>query len=409
MTSEERHEKRYQRRKAAREKKRREMLAQYDDFNVVASTGALIQAHLESRRGVLWKASVARYEANMLKYSGMQSKDLYAGNFKCKGYYFFVIIERGKVREIHSLHYSDRVVRRSACTNALVPILSHNLIYDNGASLKGKGVSFSANRCETHLHEHYRNTGSNDGYIVIVDFKNYFGNIPHDKLFIIIDKYIHDARLNGLAKSFVESSNAYKSAAEKGRGLFIGPEDSQIFAIAFPNAIDHLIKDQWRQRYYNRYMDDSYIIFKTKEEAREYLQLLIAEYEKWGIVVNPRKTQIVKLSHGFTFLKTKYYLTETGKVIKKPDHKAIVRERRKLKKKPDHKAIVRERRKLKKQKHLYDAGEMTLEQVSQSYMSWRGSMKSRNAYRSIHSMDKLFYALFGTTPWKDKKSKKRGK
>ena len=175
--------------------------------------------------------------------------------------------------------------------------------------------------------------------------------------------------------------------------MFIGPEDSQIFAIAFPNAIDHLIKDQWRQRYYNRYMDDSYIIFKTKEEAREYLQLLIAEYEKWGIVVNPRKTQIVKLSHGFTFLKTKYYLTETGKVIKKPDHKAIVRERRKL----------------KKQKHLYDAGEMTLEQVSQSYMSWRGSMKSRNAYRSIHSMDKLFYALFGTTPWKDKKSKKRGK
>ena len=88
MTSEERHEKRYQRRKAAREKKRREMLAQYDDFNVVASTGALIQAHLESRRGVLWKASVIRYDANMLKYSGMQSKDLYAGNFKCKGYYF---------------------------------------------------------------------------------------------------------------------------------------------------------------------------------------------------------------------------------------------------------------------------------------------------------------------------------
>lgn len=393
MTSEERHEKRYQRRKAAREQKRREMLKQYDDFNVVASTGALIQAHLESRRGVLWKASVIRYDANMLKYSGMQSKDLYAGIFKCKGYYFFIIIERGKVREIHSLHYSDRVVRRSACTNALVPILSHNLIYDNGASLKGKGVSFSAKRCETHLHRHYRKMSGNDGYIVIVDFKNYFGNILHDKLFTMIDRYIHDPRLNGLAKSFVYSSNPYKSANDKGRGLFIGPEDSQIFAIAFPNAIDHLIKDQWQQKFYNRYMDDSYIIFKTKEEAREYLHLLTAEYEKWGIVVNPRKTQIVKLSHGFTFLKTKYYLTETGKVIKKPDHKAIVRERRKL----------------KKQKRLYDTGEMTLEQVSQSYMSWRGSMKSRNAYRSIHSMDKLFYALFGITPWKDKKSKKRGK
>ncbi len=387
MTSEERHEARYWRRKTAREQKRREAIAQYDNFDVVASPGALLQAHLESRRGVLWKASVARYEANMLKYSAMQSRELYSGKYQCKGYYSFSIIERGKRRDIHSLHYSDRVLRRSVCTNALVPILSHNLIYDNGASLKGKGVSFSADRCETHLHRYYNETGSNEGYIVVIDFKNYFGNIPHDKLCLHIDRYIKDNKLNALAKSFVHSSNPYKSDADKGRGLYIGPEDSQIFAIAFPNQIDHTIKDQWRHKYYNRYMDDGYDIFRTKEEARYFLKKLFEEYEKWGIIVNPKKTQIIKLSHGFTFLKTKYFLTETGKVIKKPDHSAIVRERRKL----------------KKQKRLYDKGEMTLEQVSQSYMSWRGSMKTRDAYRSIHSMDQLFYSLFGYKPWAIKK------
>ena len=49
---------------------------------------------------------------------------------------------------------------------------------------------------------------------------------------------------------------------------------------------------------------------------------------------------------------------------------------------------------------------MTLEQVVQSYMSWRGSMLQRDAYRSVLSMDQLFFDLFGETPWKKKKKSK---
>ena len=40
----------------------------------------------------------------------------------------------------------------------------------------------------------------------------------------------------------------------------------------------------------------------------------------------------MKISHGFTFLKARFYLTETGKVVRKIYKKSIVRERRKLKK-----------------------------------------------------------------------------
>lgn len=392
MTSFERHEARYQRRKATRERKRREKLKEYDDFSKVADTCALTKSHLEARGGVLWKASVARYDANMLKYSAMQSRNLYNGKYKCQGFYSFCICERGKLRNINSVHYSDRVVRRSACINALVPILSHNLIYDNGASLKGKGVSFSANRCDAQLHRFFRETGSNEGYAILTDFSDYFKNIRHTGLHSIIDRYIRDKRLNALSKSFIAAPYEHKLVETPEKGLFIGPEDSQIYAVAYPNDLDHKIKDQCRYKYYNRYMDDTKNILKTKTEAHEYLNMFIAECDKKGIVINKKKTQIVKLSHGFTYLKTRYILTETGKVIKKPDHKAIVRERRKL----------------KKQKRLYDAGEMTLEQVSQSYMSWRGSLKSRNAYRTILSMDRLFFELFSATPWKTK-SKKRGK
>lgn len=110
-----------------------------------------------------------------------------------------------------------------------------------------------------------------------------------------------------------------------------------------------------------------------------------------GIIPNPKKTQIIKLSRGFTFLKTKFFLTDTGKVIMKPAHDSIVRERRKL----------------KKFKKFHDNGEMTLKQIEQSYMSWRGFILQKNAYNSVCSMDALFYSLFGTRPWRNVKKKRR--
>lgn len=391
MNSKERHEARYQRRKAAREAKRLEQLSRYDDFDRASSPARLLRANWDSRRGTDWKASVARYSMHAYRNSVLQSKALRAEKVSCEGYYNFSVIERGKHRDVHSCHYNERVIRRSMCINALVPILSHNLIYDNGASLKGKGLQFAQNRCEAHLHQFYRMTGGNDGYVILIDFKGYFDNIQHEPLYDILDKQIHDHKLNRLEKMYIAAHDIGKPDSQKGKGLYIGPEDSQILAVSFPNRIDHLIKDQWRLPFAARYNDDSYIFVKTKAEAHEIKQRLFAEYRKIGIIPNPKKTQIIKMRRGFTYLKTIYYLTDTGSVIKKPVHDSIVRERRKL----------------KKFKRLCDEGKMTVEQAAQSYMSYRGSVIHKNAHRSIHNLDRLFYTLFGVRPWK--KPKKRRK
>lgn len=391
MNSEERHQARYERRKAQREWVRREKLAEFDNFERIADVNSLIRANFDSRRGVMWKASVARYNMRFYKNAVKAHYDLMEGKNIHSGYYAFGIIERGKARSIHSLHYSERVIRRSACINSLVPILSSNLIYDNGASLKGKGVKFSADRCETHLHQYFRKHGSNEGYILIIDFKKYFDNIQHEPLFEIIDKSFTDERIRFFAKSCIATTDADKPPEERGKGLYIGPEDSQIYAVAYPNKIDHLIKDQWRIHPYNRYMDDSYIIHESKETLTQIRDALFTEYRKMGIIPNEKKTQIVKLSRGFTFLKSKYFLTDTGKVIRKSDHDSIVRERRKL----------------KKLKRFYDNGEMTIPQIEQSYMSWRGYILQKDAYDSVKSMDALFFDLFHTKTWKNKKNKSK--
>ena len=95
--------------------------------------------------------------------------------------------------------------------------------------------------------------------------------------------------------------------------------------------------------------------------------------------VNENKTHIIKLSHGFTFMQIKYNI-DNGKVIKRPTHSKIVRERKRL----------------KKFKKKYDAGLMTEFNIYNCYKSWRNSiLKDCNAcQRTIYEMDKLYNSLF---------------
>lgn len=97
-----------------------------------------------------------------------------------------------------------------------------------------------------------------------------------------------------------------------------------------------------------------------------------------GIKLNMKKTHIVKLSHGFRFLKARIYLTSTGKVVRKLPKKSIVTERRKLKKL---------RRKL-------DAGTIDFAHIQMQYQSWRSFAIKFDAWHTVQSMDALFEKLY---------------
>ena len=150
-----------------------------------------------------------------------------------------------------------------------------------------------------------------------------------------------------------------------------------------PNRADHYAKEVLRIRGYGRYMDDSCLLHHSIAYLEECLERLEVIYSEYGIVINKKKTKIVDLKHGFTFLKTHFYITETGRIIKKPCRDSITRERRKL----------------KKQAALVASGVLTFDEVLRSYASWRGSMSHRDAYRTVQSMDRLFNGLF-INQWK---------
>lgn len=369
MNSKERHELRYQRRKAKREKKKLELNQQYGDFEKIIDFDVLCDAFKQCKKTVAWKASTQKYEKDLFKNIYITRQKIYNGESISKGFRHFTLRERGKERYIRSVHISERVVQKSVNKNCLLPILSNSLIYDNGASLRNKGVDFHQRRLVTHLNRFYKRHGR-DGYILLLDFSGYFDNILHEPIFLELEKKIFDPKIIDLVKQFIVPFG------EKSLGL--GSETSQILAINYPNFIDHYIKEVLHIKEYARYMDDSYLIHHDKE----YLKYCLSEIEKLcnlvGIKLNKNKTQIIKLTHQFTFLKTKYNLTESGKVLKRVQRPAATRMRRKM----------------KKFKKFYDQGLMTLKDIDCSYQSWRGYLKRKNNYKTLCSLDSLYHDLF---------------
>jgi hypothetical protein len=373
MTGKERREIRRQRRKAAREAQKKEKCPPDDGYARITDPDNLYRAYKQSRRGVSWKESTQRYEMNWLLNIAGTRRELAAGESVQKGFAEFEIRERGKIRHIKSVHIAERIVQKTLCDQVLVPILSRPLIYDNGASLKGKGLHFALRRVIAHLSKYYRRNGrSNRGYVLTTDFSKYFDSIRHDILLGNITKYVRNKRAADLLSSFV-------SVFGGGVSLGLGSQVSQICAAFHPNPLDHAVKERMRIKYYARYMDDLYLIHRD----RAYLKSCLGEIRKicegLGIALNLKKTRITKLSEGFVFLKGKYILLENGKILRRPDKAGIQRERRKI----------------KKFKGLLERGKMNDADIRTAYQSWRNNfMKRFDAYHAVRRMDALYNRLF---------------
>ncbi len=343
-----------------------------DDYEKICDFGNLLKAADACGNGVRWKASVQAFEITKLRQVAKLKKELKNGTYKSKGFHEFTINERGKTRRIQSVHISERCVQKSLCNNVMKPVIIPRLVYDNSASLKGKGTEFAINRLKCHLERHYRKHGRKGG-VLTIDFKNYFASIDHDKLLGLLSEAFPDKRVYDFLSQFV-------TAFDEGLGL--GSEISQISAIYYPSLIDHMAKEKLCIKGYGRYMDDSYLIHEDIDHLRYCLEEIEKACKAQGITINRKRTKITPLTKGFTFLKKRFYIEPNGRVSIRLSRKNITARRRKLK---------------RQKKSLVD-GKITMETISQSYQSWRGYAAKYDSYGTIKSMDKLYYELFGVMP-----------
>ena len=74
----------------------------------------------------------------------------------------FTLNERGKIRNIDAPHITDRLVHKVISNEILLPIYTLHMIYDNGASTKGKGFGFAIKRVKSKLKKWNRKYGLMD-------------------------------------------------------------------------------------------------------------------------------------------------------------------------------------------------------------------------------------------------------
>ena len=341
----------------------------------------------ECTRQSRWKESTQRYLSDMLQKNLELREEILSGQYRVKPTIDFTLNERGHIRQIEAPVVRDRIVQKSLMKHVLTPSLTPYLIYDNYASMKQRGTSFARKRFEVMLHRYIHKYGT-DGYILLIDVKKYFNNIDHDVL-----KRLIAPRLKDQPEDVMQLIHyVIDTSSKTDKGLNLGSECPQIFAIYYLNPVDQFVKVVKGVKYYGRYMDDIFVIGRSKAELRTLLTEIDSKLAELLLEVNNQKTHIVKLRHGFTWLQIKYTVEPTGHITKAMSHNKIVRERRRLK------AFRRQ----------FDLGMMTEAQIWEAYQSWRGSVvRDHNACEhSLRAMDTLYASLFPLHQEQPKRSRR---
>lgn len=389
-------------------------------FERFSSPNALYDASYKVCRNVRWKDSTIMFEENRIEIILDTEEKLKNELYRQLVFSCFSIIERGKPRDIRACHINDRLVQNALCDVILLPELTPKFIYDNCATLQGKGIDFALRRFKYHLQGALRDYGPNDFFGLKVDIKKYFDSIDHASLVKVINNLISDKDVCKLL-TYIINTFAYRPTKDKvynphktyyitkkgayvkykghkfspkhryyeyeEKSLGLGSQTSQLLALLTLNELDHCIKEQLHIKYYGRYMDDLYLLHNDKNHLLECKKRIMTELERIGLRLNENKTAIIKIhpigedkirKQPFKYLKWNFYITSTGHIIQLP-----------FKKKLSH-----QRRKLRKMHKRWLDGKITTEDVQTSYAGWRAHMKKGNTYYIIRKMDNYFSSLF---------------
>lgn len=330
----------------------------------------LLQSFKECRKGQLWKGSVIDFQMNYAEKLMELERGLHDGTYHALPDNITYIYERGKTRTIHSQHIRDRIVHKIINQDVLIPIFHRSFIRQNSASQINKGVDFAMRTFKCHLNRAYRKWGT-DFYILSIDIRKFFENIPHWYIEELLREKIDDERILELCMASMHSYGG-----EKGLGL--GSEMNQTYALLCLNEFDHLMKEKFRIKEYARYMDDIYLMHDSKEYLREIKAFTVDYLRKLDMEISPNKTQISPMKNGVNFLGFCWKMTDSGHVINIPKKQTITRNKRKL----------------RKFRRIMDEGNIDPKEIENCYASMRGNLARSSNKSTVENMDKYYNKLF---------------
>ena len=309
----------------------------------------LMKAHLQSRKGKGYRKEIILFNLKQEEYIMWLKEQLETEKYKHGGYSIFYIKEP-KTRKIEKSRYIDRIVHRWYVNSFMEKYFIPQFISTSYACIKNKGMhkasldlQMAMKRCKQKW---------NNYYILKMDIKKYFENIDKDIMFKILQRKIKDKKVLWLTKEIIYSNKGQK-------GIPIGNYTSQVYANIYLNELDQYIKHKLKCKYYFRYMDDSVILVKTKEEAKSILEN-ISQFLKYNLRLELNsKTQIFKSKQGVNFC---------GYKINEYRLKIRDKGKRKLKKK------------VKELKHKIVQGEISSKEAKKYLAGHMGYIKIANTY-----------------------------
>jgi len=206
----------------------------------------------------------------------------------------------GRKRPLGIPTIKDRIVQMAAKL-AIEPIFE--------ADFQSCSYGFRSKRSAKQAMDRIFEVADNGGalWVIDADIKDYFGNINHEKLLLLLDQRITDRKVLKLIKGWLkagvlESGQYSKSTVGAPQGGVISPLLSNIYL----NYFDIY----WNKHFGHlgelvRYADDFVILCKRKAQAEEALRAVKWIMDKLELTLHSDKTRLVDMYFGkdsFDFL-----------------------------------------------------------------------------------------------------------
>jgi RNA-directed DNA polymerase len=187
----------------------------------------------------------------------------------------------------------DRVCQQ-ALLNRLEPIFEPTFDEANFGYRRGRSTKDALRKVWKEIEDGWE-------WIVDADLKDFFGSVEHEKLLTLVARRVSDGRVLRLIEAML-------TAGSYGEGrLFPTERGTPQGGVASPLLSNILLTPfDWEMRSkgyrLTRFADDWVITCKSAPEACAALEAATRVLKTLGVHINPQKTRIVHVRHGFEFL-----------------------------------------------------------------------------------------------------------
>lgn len=221
------------------------------DFEKVTDFHNMYRAFRRAKGGKGFRNGAARFDAAALDGVHALIHQLKTKEYRISPYSEFKVYEP-KERVIQTTSFKDKVVQHCLCDNVIMPRLEKVFLYDNCAGQKGKETLFGMDRLSCQMKKFYDRYGF-EGYILKCDIRKFFYSISHAQLKDIVEYHFgYDPDVLWLCNLYIDST--------PGKGIPLGNQINQGFALLYLDGMDKLIKHELGIEFYGRYMDDFWLI-----------------------------------------------------------------------------------------------------------------------------------------------------